>query len=292
MRAGAASPPTTGPPAVSPCRSSPRKCSTRAIPSSRRRCPPSTSTCSSRCSGSYGYHMEVLDNDNRSAIDMGLKYVNNDACYPLHHRRRPDHGAPFCPGSTTRISSPSIMTQTGGCCRASNYVAFIRRALDKAGLWPHPGHLPQCQRHGEERGLHASPGLLIDARCGRSSTATCFMRCLYRVRPYEKVPGSAERPARKSGGNRCIDSLVKQQEPVSVLQARLPRDRGSISTRFPLDETLRKPRVGVVGEILVKYMPLANNHLVDLLEARGGGGRRAGPDGLSELLRLQRRLQA
>ena len=55
----------------------------------------------------YGYHIEILGNDNRSAIDTGLKYVNNDACYPLHHGRRPDHGAPFCPENTTQIISPS-----------------------------------------------------------------------------------------------------------------------------------------------------------------------------------------
>lgn len=143
----------------------------------------------------YGYHIEILGNDNRSAIDTGLKYVNNDACFPsitvvgqimsaiLSGKYDTDHLA-------------VAMTQTGGCCRASNYVGFIRRALEKAGL----GHIPviSINANGMEKnpGFRASPGLLMDAF--RSLVyGDLLMRCLYRVRPYEKVPGQRERPARQ-----------------------------------------------------------------------------------------------
>ena len=92
------------------------------------------------------------------------------------------------------------------------------------------------------------------------------MRCLYRTRPYEKVPGSAE-ALHQTWKEICIDSLVNKDSTYSYGWV----CRGIVNAfdNLPLDETLRKPRVGVVGEILVKYMPLANNHLVEVLEAEG-----------------------
>ena len=93
-----------------------------------------------------------------------------------------------------------------------------------------------------------------------------FMRCLYRVRPYEKTPGSAE-VLHQKWKDICVDSLVNPKSPYRYKDV----CRGIVEAfdTFPIDETLRKPRVGVVGEILVKYMPLANNHLVELLEREG-----------------------
>ena len=212
----------------------------------------------------YGYHIEILGNDNRSAIDTGLKYVNNDACFPsitvvgqimsaiLSGKYDTDHLA-------------VAMTQTGGCCRASNYVGFIRRALEKAGL----GHIPviSINANGMEKnpGFRASPGLLMDAF--RSLVyGDLLMRCLYRVRPYEKVSGSANALHAK-WRDRCVASLTSSHAGRDY--RRLCREIVEDFDVLPLDETLRKPRIGVVGEILVKYMPLANNHLVDLLEREG-----------------------
>lgn len=85
----------------------------------------------------YGYHIEVLANDNRAAIDMGLKFVNNDACFPSITVVGQIMDAVLS-GKYDTDKLAVMMTQTGGCCRASNYVGFIRRALDKAGL----GHIP------------------------------------------------------------------------------------------------------------------------------------------------------
>ena len=212
----------------------------------------------------HGYNFEVLQNDDRAAIDAGLKYVNNDACYPsitavgqlmeavTSGRYDTDHLA-------------LIMSQTGGCCRASNYIAFIRRALKKAGL----EHIPviSLNANGMEtnEGFRISPSLLLDAAHG-IVLGDLLMRCLYRVRPYELEKGSANALHRK-WRDICIDSLTSEHPKYSYAQ--LCRGIVEDFDAFPIDETIRKPRVGVVGEILVKYMPLANNHVVDLLEREG-----------------------
>ena len=212
----------------------------------------------------YGYHIEVLANDNRAAIDMGLKFVNNDACFPSITVVGQIMDAVLS-GKYDTDKLAVMMTQTGGCCRASNYVGFIRRALDKAGL----GHIPviSLNTNGMEtnEGFKLSPGLLFTALRG-VVYGDLFMRCLYRVRPYEKENGSANALHQK-WLEIAIDSLVNSKSKWSYKAV----CSGIVEAfdNLPIDETLRKPRVGVVGEILVKYMPLANNHLVDLLEAEG-----------------------
>ena len=212
----------------------------------------------------HGYNVVLLKNDDRRAIDMGLKYVNNDACFPsitvvgqlmeavTSGRYDTDHLA-------------LMMTQTGGCCRASNYVGFIRRALEKAGY----GHIPvvSVNLNGMEKneGFTLSKGLIMDA-VHALVYGDLFMRCLYHVRPYELDKGSAEAIHQK-WKEFCVDSLVNPKTKWHYADV----CRGIVADfdALPIDETLRKPRVGIVGEILVKYMPLANNHLVELLEAEG-----------------------
>ena len=158
-----------------------------------------------------------------------------------------------------------VMTQTGGCCRASNYVSFIRRALDKAGY----SHIPviSLNANGMEKneGFSLSAGLVTDA-AKTIVYGDLFMRCLYRVRPYEVIPGSAD-ALHKKWQDICIDSLINSKTQYTYKEV----CRGIVNAfdSFTIDETIRKPRVGIVGEILVKYMPLANNHLVELLEREG-----------------------
>ena len=212
----------------------------------------------------FGYRLEVLDNDNRAAIDTGLKYVNNDACFPSITVVGQIMDAVLS-GRYDTNKLAIIMTQTGGCCRASNYVGFIRRALDKAGL----SHIPviSLNANGMEKnpGFKPSPALLMTA--GKAIVyGDLFMRCLYRVRPYELVPGSANALHRKLR-ELCIDSLVNGKGTRSY--GELCRYIVEQFDALPIHEELRKPRVGIVGEILVKYMPLANNHLVELLEREG-----------------------
>ena len=212
----------------------------------------------------HGYKIEVLKNDNRSAIDTGLKFVNNDACFPSITVVGQIMDAVLS-GNYDTGKLAIIMTQTGGCCRASNYVGFIRRALEKVGL----AHIPviSLNFNGMEtnEGFKLSPGLVADI--ARAVVfGDLFMRCLYRVRPYELEKGSA-------------NGLYKKWKQIAMEALTDPGSKWSYKEvchgiveafdTLPIDESLRKPRVGVVGEILVKYMPLANNHLVDLLEREG-----------------------
>ena len=212
----------------------------------------------------HGYNIVVLDNDDRRAVDVGLKFVNNDACFPSITVVGQIMQA-ILSGKYDTDKLAVIMTQTGGCCRASNYIAFIRRALEKAGL----SHIPviSLNANGMEKneGLKISPGMM-----GEVLQAIVYgdllMRCLYRVRPYEAVPGSADALHQK-WRSRCIEALSGKH---GIRQyKRLCREIVADFDRLPIREDLKKPRVGIVGEILVKYMPLANNHLVELLEKEG-----------------------
>ena len=212
----------------------------------------------------HGYNLEILKNDNRKAIDTGLKYVNNDACFPSitvvgQFMEAVTSGR----YDTDRLAI--LMTQTGGCCRASNYIGFIRRALDKAGY----SHIPviSLSMGGLEKNQGFKPTVaLIKEAVYAVLYGDLIMRCLYRVRPYELTEGSANE-LRDTLIRRCILSLTDKKNKTSF--------RGMCDTivqsfdTLPINEEVVKPRVGVVGEILVKYMPLANNYLVDLLEREG-----------------------
>ena len=158
-----------------------------------------------------------------------------------------------------------LISQTGGGCRASNYIGFIRRALKKAGY----GHIPVISINLS--GLESNPGFKITLPLVLKGVyglifGDLFMRCLYHVRPYELEKGSAEAIHQK-WKEICVDSLVNPKTKWRYADV----CRGIVVDfdALPIDETLHKPRVGIVGEILVKYMPLANNHLVELLEAEG-----------------------
>ena len=212
----------------------------------------------------YGYHVEILDNDTRAAVDAGLRCVNNDACYPSLIVTGQILDA-VRSGRYDTHKLAILMSQTGGCCRATNYIAFIRRALDQAGY----GYIPvislSLSKLEKNPGFSLTPGLLY-----RSSIAVVLgdllMQCLYRTRPYEAEAGAANALCRKHL-DRCKAALAGKIFPVSRYR-QLCRDIVAEFDALPLRD-IEKPRVGVVGEILVKYMPLANNHLVDLLEAEG-----------------------
>ena len=212
----------------------------------------------------HGYKLKILDNDNRDAIDTGLKYVNNDACFPSITVVGQFMEA-VTSGRYDTDKLAILMTQTGGCCRASNYVSFIRRALDKAGY----SHIPviSLNANGMEKneGFKLSVAFIKEAACAMVY-GDLIMRCLYHVRPYEIMPGSANQ-THKELEHICIDSLVNPNT-----KYRYKRVCYKIVETFdtlPIHEDMKKPRVGIVGEILVKYMPLANNHLVELLEREG-----------------------
>ena len=211
-----------------------------------------------------GYRVVLLSGDSRSAVDMGLRYVNNDACYPSIVTTGMFMEAVLS-GKYDTDRLAIMMSQTGGCCRASNYVGFIRRALEQAGL----GNIPVLSFN--VNGMEKNSGFSISApMLYRMMQALILgdvlMRCLYRTRPYEAIAGSAD-ALQAQWSRRCAAFL--RAEPGADGYRALCREIVQDFDALPLDERVRKPRVGIVGEILVKYMPLANNHLVDLLEAEG-----------------------
>ena len=206
----------------------------------------------------------MLNNATRKAVDLGLQYVNNDACYPSIIVTGQMMEAVLS-GRYDQDRLALLMSQTGGCCRASNYIAFIRRALEKAGLQ----HIPviSLNANGMEKngGFQTSMPLVVLAFRGLM-LGDLLMRCLYRTRPYERVPGSAN--ALKEKWTQIISDCFLSDEP-EYSYKELCRGIVKDFDELPLYEDLHKPRVGIVGEILVKYMPLANNHLVETLEKEG-----------------------
>ncbi len=211
-----------------------------------------------------GYHFVVLDNDNRHSVDVGLKYVNNDACYPsLLVVGQIMEALLSGKYDLTRIAI--VMSQTGGGCRATNYVGFIRRALKKAGM----EQIPVISLN--LGGIESNPGFRLNADLMiRAAVAAQFgdilMRCVYRMRPYEATAGSVNAMHRK--WLKILQEFVAQKHihflKFKKLCREIIRDFDSIPIR-----NIKKPRVGVVGEILVKFSPAGNNHLVELLEAEG-----------------------
>jgi len=211
-----------------------------------------------------GYRFKVLGNDNKHSVDVGLKYVNNDACYPSLLVVGQIMEA-LLSGEYDLKKTAIIITQTGGGCRATNYIGFIRRALKKAGM----EHIPVISLNLGK--IETNPGFPINADLllrGAISAAfgDIFMRCVYRMRPYEATPGSVDAVHQKW--------LKVVQKYVSSKHINLLKFNGlckKIIREFdaiPLLD-IKKPRVGIVGEILVKFSPAGNNHLVELLESEG-----------------------
>ena len=212
----------------------------------------------------HGYNFVILDNDNRSAVDMGLKCVNNDACYPsLIMVGQLLSAVKSGKYDTNKLAI--LMSQTGGCCRATNYISFIRRALEREGL----GHIPVISLNLSK--LESNPGFKLTVpmmiRGGAGLVyGDIIMKCLYRTRPYEKEKGSAEALKRK-----WLDECAKQIQKKHFSVSKYIRTCKEIIRDFdnlPITNEV-KPRVGIVGEILVKYMPLANGNLVEKLEEEG-----------------------
>ncbi|QOV18314.1 2-hydroxyacyl-CoA dehydratase [Blautia liquoris] len=211
-----------------------------------------------------GYNLVVLPNDNKEAVDTGLKYVNNDACYPSLMVVGQIMEA-LQSGKYDLDKVAIIMSQTGGGCRASNYIAFIRRALEKAGMT----QIPVISLNLS--GLESNPGFKITPGLGlRVSYAAAFgdilMKCLYRMRPYEIEKGSADRLHRK-WERYCID-FIRGKHISHTKYQQICRTIIRDFDNLPITDEV-KPKVGIVGEILVKFLPAANNHLAELLEKEG-----------------------
>ena len=212
----------------------------------------------------FGYRIEILQNDSRESIDTGLQYVNNDACYPSLIVIGQIMSA-LLSGKYDLNKTAVFMTQTGGGCRASNYIGFIRRALEKAGMPQIPVISVNANGMETNPGFTLTPGLITKAMQA-VVYGDIFMRVLYATRPYEKEPGAAN-ALHEKWKKRCIASLSTRAAGMIEFGRNI---RGIVRDFDRLPRvTVKKPRVGIVGEILVKFSPLANNHIVELLEAEG-----------------------
>ena len=211
-----------------------------------------------------GYRLEVLPNDNKHAVDVGLKFVNNDACYPSLIVVGMIMEA-LQSGNYDLDKVAVVMTQTGGGCRASNYIGFIRRALKKAGM----EQIPVISLNLS--GLESNPGFklsypLVKRMCYAAVFGDLMMKCIYRMRPYELEKGIVNRK-HKIWEERLKAYLMG--DSVSHTQfKKLCRELVHDFDTIPISDE-RKPRVGIVGEILVKFLPAANNYLAELLESEG-----------------------
>ncbi len=214
---------------------------------------------------SEGYRAVLLSEATQEDIQTGLKYVNNDACYPsiivIGQLLRALKSGAYDVDNTS-----VLITQTGGGCRATNYVGLLRKALASSGFSNVPVLAISLQGIEDNPGFKITPGLLKKV-CMSAVYGDLLMRLSYRVRPYEKVPGSTNALV-----SRWLD--VCKTDVVTGSGRRYRENIRAMVDAFDSVELtdVRKPRVGVVGEILVKYHPAANNKIVSLLENEGAEG--------------------
>jgi predicted CoA-substrate-specific enzyme activase len=206
-----------------------------------------------------GYQLVVLPEADKAAIEEGLKYVHNDACYPtiivIGQLLKALQSGQYELNHTS-----IILAQTGGGCRATNYVALARKALKDAGM----PQIPILALGGEPPDAFPLTFSLFECLLISVIYGDLLMRVLYQVRPYETTPGSAQRLYEAWAAKCRQDMLTGNRHNFKNNIAGIVQDFDSLEITKQ-----SKPRVGVVGEILVKYNPTANNHLVELLENEG-----------------------
>lgn len=211
-----------------------------------------------------GYNAVLLPAVTKESEEEGLKYVNNDACYPTIVTLGQIIYA-LKSGEYDLNKTGVFMSQTGGGCRASNYVALLRKALKDLDM----DQIPVISFNMV--GLEKNPGFKITPKMALQLVygalyGDLMMKCLYHIRPYEIDAGSAQ-SVMDSWFNKIVDNCrdLNKKTLRKNLKA-IIKDFDSI----PIHEDVVKPRVGIVGEILVKYHPNANNNLVETIEAEGG----------------------
>ena len=213
-----------------------------------------------------GFNAVLLPSVDHGAVEAGLKYVNNDICYPSILVTGQIMEA-IESGKYDLSRTAVIISQTGGGCRATNYIALIRKALKDSG---HP-EIPVVSLTAASGLDEDNPGFnvfkpdLIVHAVYALLYGDLIMQALYRVRPYEAQAGAA---------NDLYDQLMERAkvELVSCGQRgflKLCQDTVDAFETLPVVADRSKPRVGVVGEILVKFHPTANNEVVKVIEQEG-----------------------
>ena len=211
---------------------------------------------------SEGYDAMLLPSVSRKAIELGLRHVNNDACYPAIVVIGQLLEAALS-GSYDTNKIALVISQTGGGCRATNYVGFLRKALQDAGL----GHIPIASFSTNIQ----SPGIRLTRRIFKRMIMTghygdALMRMVHRLRPYEREQGMVEALANewseKARSNIASGGVLRFQRNMLAMIREFDR--------VPLKSEKRRPLVGLVGEILLKYHPDANNNAASIIEEEGG----------------------
>lgn len=211
---------------------------------------------------SCGYNLQIMPAIDKDCIDIGLKYVNNDACYPalivVGQIIKAIQSGEY---DTDNLSV--LISQTGGGCRASNYIGFIRRALKKINMSHIPVISVSAMNIEKNPGWKYSMGFL-NKTIQSLVYGDLFMKVLYRTRPYEAVEGSANALYEKWNNKVKSDVIKGSMNTFKKNIYDIVKDFDNLEL---LD--IEKAKVGVVGEILVKYHPTANNDIVGLLEQEG-----------------------
>ena len=211
---------------------------------------------------SEGYNIEVLPEIDPHAIETGVRFVNNDACYPtivvVGQIMEAINSGKY---DTENLSV--LISQTGGGCRASNYIFFIRKALREAGF----GHIPVISFAPSQ--FENNPGFQFNMSMVKKIIygaiyGDLLMRLVLRTRPYEKIKGSS---------NVLLEKWTEKVSTGTIITTKkmLSENVRNIVADFSKLERVKgeKPKVGIVGEILVKYHPTANNSIIDYLESEG-----------------------
>lgn len=209
-----------------------------------------------------GYNLIVLPSIDKNAVEEGLKYVNNDACYPSIIVVGQIIEA-LKSGKYDLDNTSVMISQTGGGCRATNYIGFLRKALEDAGYTNIPVISLNAVGLEKNPGFKITPGLINKAMIALVY-GDLLMRVLYKVRPYEKIKGSAN-ALYESWVEKCKTSVRSGEHKTFKNNIySIVRDFDKLELK-----DIKKPKVGLVGEILVKFHPTANNSVVDIVESEG-----------------------
>lgn len=211
-----------------------------------------------------GYQVVCLPAEDPGAIDTGLKFVNNDSCYPAIISIGQLIKA-LQSGQYDLDNVSVMMTQTGGGCRATNYIPLLRKALKDAGF----GQVPVVSISMGNKGVENQPGFKLTLPLLKRVAIAflygdLFERVVYRTRPYEMKQGQVD-----ALHQAWLEKVEPNIRNGSYKQFR--KNMEAIVEEFdslPLKNEV-KPKVGVVGEILVKYSPVANNDIIRVLENEG-----------------------
>ena len=252
----------------------------------------------------HGFRLRLLKEATNEDVECGLRFVNNDACYPTVVVVGQLVNT-ILSGEVDPENVSVLITQTGGGCRATNYVAFLRKALKEAGFPKIPVVALSVQ------GFESNPGMkytipmihqILQAICYGDMLSTLLLR----VRPYEKISGSANAlyqywnqkgisffnpkavfsemsetyDIEKAGGRvrskkeieaAAVKNVMGYEDENHLIRSFKKLVDKTINSfdAFPIEEKMRKPRVGLVGEILVKFQPDANNHAIEVVEKEG-----------------------